>query len=62
MITLQFHGAASHGEVGRLCQAVVDDLVKRESIQPASLVHVTQASPIASQQADMLAHFPVSRA
>lgn len=59
MITLQFQGPT--GEVGRLCQAVVSDLVRRESIRPPTLIHVTQDSLTASRQADMLAHLPVSR-
>ncbi|VDM25579.1 unnamed protein product [Hydatigera taeniaeformis] len=59
MITLQFQGPI--GEVGRLCQAVVCDLVRRESIVPTTLIHVTQDPLTASLQADMLAHFPVSR-
>ncbi|KAH9287020.1 Protein XRP2 [Echinococcus granulosus] len=59
MITLQFQGPT--GEVGRLCQAVVSDLVRRESIKPTTLIHVTQDSLTASRQADMLAHFPVLR-
>lgn len=57
---LQFHGPA--GEVGQICQSAVEDLVARRQIKPPTLIYATLDSEVASRQADMLAHFPVSRA
>nr|CUU97561.1 hypothetical transcript [Hymenolepis microstoma] len=60
-IMLQFYGPPGIA-VGQICQDIADELVGRERIEPPTLIHVTRDSATASKQADMLAHFPVSRA
>ncbi|VDO03550.1 unnamed protein product [Rodentolepis nana] len=61
VIMLQFYGPPGIA-VGQVCQGVGDELVGREHIEPPTLIHVTLDSTTASKQADMLSHFPVSRA